>query len=173
MSIRRKNTRPRSPRIQVKITPEILAQSQVRNSSHCMIAEAIKAAVPNAKLVAVDLQTCRYTDPEKHIRYTYLTPRIAQAALVAFDQGELTENEFAFTLAGAQITRSRIGKAIKRAANGELPLNPERDNIPRRASLRSHAGGDPHVPAERIGGRPPPPSRFAKRREFGLRLLRA
>jgi hypothetical protein len=48
-----------------------------------MIAEAIKQAVPRATNVSVDLSTVRWTDPEKKLRYTYLTPRAAQIALPA------------------------------------------------------------------------------------------
>jgi hypothetical protein len=51
-----------------------------------MIAEAIKATIPKAKRVSVDLATIRYSVDDK--RLVYLTPRPAQIKLLQFDNGE-------------------------------------------------------------------------------------
>jgi hypothetical protein len=59
-----------------------------RHSQHCMIADAIKAAVPGAQYIMVDLQSIRWSDPVAKQRYTYLTPPIAQRNLLRFDQGK-------------------------------------------------------------------------------------
>jgi hypothetical protein len=59
------------------------------NSSHCAIAMAIAAAVPHARRIAVDLQTIRWTDPKRGVRYVFLTPHVAQTeVIIPFDQGE-------------------------------------------------------------------------------------
>src|SRR5688572_22178065 len=77
---------PRAPRVIVNVTQEMIDRSMVKDSSHCMIAETVRAAVPSAQYVAVDIQTIRFSDPKRRLRYTYLTPRIAQVPIVQFDQ---------------------------------------------------------------------------------------
>jgi hypothetical protein len=88
---------PRAPTLVVAVSKSQIDDSTRKDSSHCMIAEALKLSVKSAGkpitegTVSVDLQTIRYTDPERGLRYTYLTPRIAQVALVNFDQGRPVE----------------------------------------------------------------------------------
>jgi hypothetical protein len=83
--------------ITVNVTQPIIDRSEQRNSDHCMIADAIRAALPDAKAVSVDLMTIRFTDPAKRQRYIYLTPRSIQLALIHFDQGDHAE-PFTFQL---------------------------------------------------------------------------
>lgn len=71
----------------IEVTADLIEQAKRRDSSHCMIAEAIKLAIPDAKRVSVDLATIRYTD-RKGRRIVHLTPRPAQVALLMFDNGE-------------------------------------------------------------------------------------
>ena len=85
------------PRVQVAITQAHIDTAIPADSGHCMIADALREALPHVKGVAVDLQTIRFTDPKKAQRYTYLTPPIAQDYLVAFDQGQFLE-PFTFNL---------------------------------------------------------------------------
>jgi hypothetical protein len=80
-----------SPRVRLAVTEELVAGAVQGDSGHCMIAEALKAALPFAKHVSVDIQTIRFSDPSTRARYVYLTPRMAQEALVAFDAGEDVE----------------------------------------------------------------------------------
>src|SRR6266403_5193605 len=80
-----------------------------QNSSHCMIAESIKAAYPRARFISVDISTIRFTDPDKGQRYTFLTPRRAQVALVQFDQG-LKPTPFHLQLRKAHVTTIRSQK---------------------------------------------------------------
>src|SRR5258708_1139909 len=61
------------------------------NSSHGMIADAVKTCVKEANYVSVDLQTIRWTDGRSGDRLEYLTPRAAQVALVRFDAGKSIE----------------------------------------------------------------------------------
>jgi hypothetical protein len=84
-------------RVVVQVAQEHIDLATPADSSHCMIADALRAALPDAKKISVDLQTIRFTDPSKAQRFTYLTPTIAQDYLVAFDQG-LPLEPFEFVL---------------------------------------------------------------------------
>jgi hypothetical protein len=156
-----------------------------------MLAEAVKEAYPDATRVAVDLQTIRFSD-NRGRRYTYLTPRLAQVALVKFDQGSQTITPFSVKL--------RNGVATMRTPRGPVSAAKHRDaNAKRRAKRaaeRAGEGGRPSVRAgtnKRLkqesgrdetslrptGGEPPPrspvladpPIPGGRRRTFGLRAL--
>lgn len=101
-----------SPRVRVHVTQEIIDASTRRDSSHCMIADAIKAAVPEAAYVSVDLATIRFTDLNAGCRYVYLTPRHAQSALLAFDQGKKPE-PFTVQLSGAHVLMTGSARKAK------------------------------------------------------------
>lgn len=155
-----------------------------------MIAEAVKAVRPDANHVSVDLQTIRFTDAKRGMRYTYLTPRIAQIALLKFDQG-ITPTEFEFQLRGGQVTRS--GSSQKRKALNEQEGKKGQRYTPRemREKRRQAARARESLPgkavlvdrkqggnvAERVGGKTPPLQNiaddvpFTRRRAFGLRGL--
>lgn len=103
----------KSPRVNVVVTPELIEEAVRGDSGHCMIAEAVKAAVPEARHVSVDLQTIRYSLPGVHARYTFLTPRIGQTALVRFDAGEEVE-PFRMQLRNPHITAMSNRAAAER-----------------------------------------------------------
>jgi hypothetical protein len=150
-----KRKRLTSPEASVFVTQEDIDKAIPQDSSHCMIADAIKRSVPGAARVSVDLATIRWTDPEKNLRYTYLTPRLAQGPLLAFDKGERPE-PFSFNLTrAAQITRAGV---IKKGRPDELGR--------KRVQKEGTTGSVPTV----IGGRPPPVFARGARREFGLRV---
>ena len=149
----------RSPRTEIEVGQEQIDNSLKRSSSHCMIAEAIKATIPSAKYVSVDLQTIRYTDREKGIRLTYLTPRSCQVNLVKFDQG-IPPEPFKFRLQGGQVTRS---------LQKENKTGPSTNSKP---SLRTSRGGNARTVPERAGGVTPPLAHVrGTRRSFGIRGL--
>ncbi len=77
--------------LKIQVTQAIIDRAEAKDSNHCMIADAIKAARPDVKTVSVDMATIRFTDPIKRQRYVYLTPPRAQLALIEFDQGEHAE----------------------------------------------------------------------------------
>ena len=79
---------PRAPRVIIDVSQETIDDSIKRNSSHCMIAEAVHRTLPYAINISVDLQTIRFTDKQRGLRYAYLTPRYAQIAIIQYDQGE-------------------------------------------------------------------------------------
>jgi hypothetical protein len=115
-------TRPRSPQVHVVVDEERIRNSVRRDSRHCMISEAIQVAAPDLATISTDLQSIRFTDPKRRLRFAYMTPRIAQLALIDFDQGVQPE-PFSFWLRRpSTITRHHGGKskgrtdAEKRAA---------------------------------------------------------
>lgn len=148
-----------TPRLTINVTQELIDKSTVKDSSHCMIAEAVKEAFPKARHVAVDLATIRFTDPGVGLRYIYLTPRHVQEALLDFDQGVKPE-PFSLQIRAAQTLPSGTGKKGRA-----------------RLERAEESGGTPHI---RVGGKTPPigpltstsiPNRTGRRREFGLRAI--
>ncbi len=92
--------------VRADITESIIESAVPQNSSHCMIADGIKAKLPEVRQISVDLATIRFTDPRTQQRYIYLTPRAAQLKLIQFDQGEPV-TPFRFVLRGAaQVVRA-------------------------------------------------------------------
>ncbi len=152
----------RAPQAEIKITEAAICEGTEHSSSHCMIAEAIRASVPHAKYISVDLQTIRFSNMEKGERYTYLTPRAAQIALVDFDQGTIPK-PFNVMLRNGQITATGNAYNVTRRAKTKEKI---------RAVMRSPKGGSGQrqsIP-ERVGGKPPPLA-AGRRRAFGLRAL--
>ena len=150
---------PRAPQVIVEITDEVIDEAIPRDSSHCMIADALKALVPGASKVAVDLQTIRFSDLKKGLRYTYLTPRVAQVALIKFDQG-LKPEPFAFRLRGGQVTRAgRVKRETKPLSEKQMQQRKDaaskvKESLGKTQLAQRHAGSG-RIP-DRIGGQPPP-----------------
>lgn len=158
--------RPRAPRIILSSTPEIIEQAIPKDSGHCVWADALQKAVPNAKRISVDLQTIRYTDPDRGCRYTYLTPRTVQVDLVNFDQG-IKPQPVTVSLRGGQVTK---------AGTKPRSAKPGRNNppVPTKATLAPNRAVPSNV-IDRLGGATPPLAAYGhtrgRRREFGLRGL--
>lgn len=157
----------RAPKIPVIVTQHLIDESCRNHSGYCMVSEAVKQAAPWARHVASDLQTIRLTDPVKGLRYTYLTPRAAQTALILFDQGKKPP-PFTFTLRGAH-----IGTAFKRTRtpDGKVKKEPINKLGRRRLATNRQSGNDRSVPST-VGGAAMPrirSSAISTRREFGLR----
>jgi hypothetical protein len=164
MTEKNKGTRfPRSPRVRVAVTAEHVATAIPRDSGHCMIADAVRDCVPGATNVAVDIQTVRFSDPAKGLRYVYLTPQVAAAALVDFDDGTAPA-PFEFELRGAWVLR--VGGTKRRATEAERQNRKTRDKA-RLVAGQFANGTIPRV----VGGKEPPQMR--SRREFGRRAFRA
>lgn len=181
-----------SPKVHVQVTQEIIDKAQRRDSSHCMIADAVAAAVPNARYISVDLATIRFTDPNAGVRYVYLTPRSAQAALLAFDQGEPTE-PFGLRLQGAHVlatgaarqARASLVQPVFRGASktsGRVPERRDGTSPPLgplhsgRDRKRDRVGDgdqvDGNVPSsDRVGPTWRSGSGIGRRREYGLRAF--
>src|SRR5216684_6376309 len=151
---------PKAPTATVKVTQEAIDKGVRRSSSHCMFAEAVKQSILGAKRVSVDLQTIRFTDKSKSLRYVYLTPRIAQVALINYDQ-KVKPAPFTFKLRGGAVHKSSHGSHKKKSTVIRNRVSETKAKIVR---LRD-SGNVPEI----VGGKLPPSSRFARRRAFGLR----
>lgn len=73
--------------MKVKITKDCIKNAVKRDSHRCMIADAVRAAVPDARYISVDLQSIRWSNMKSGKRFTAFTPRIGQHKLLDFDQG--------------------------------------------------------------------------------------
>ncbi len=180
----------KAPVVKVEVTLEEINQATVRDSSHCMIAEAVKVAFPGAKFVSVDLQTIRFSDPNPNrpYRYIYLTPRAAQVALINFDQGIKPEPFHVLIRNGAVVPgyALRQARAAARADSKGLPTKAKATkaakaaskSLPRRKTIKNRDATkvDHYVP-DVVGGSAPPLAALAsnvakgKRRAFGIRAL--
>lgn len=163
------------PRLQVDVTAELIETSIVAHSSHCMIAEAIRAAYPTATHVSVDIATCRFSDVDKGQRYVYLTPRTAQRCIIDFDEGH-RPTPFSFLLRNAHVTRAGhanrddAARAIDREKQRERRAREKDVPIPTRQTFAVSTKSERELPV-RLGGKRPPQLHI--RREFGLRAFRA
>jgi hypothetical protein len=168
---------PLGPRVKVRVTAEIINASVRSHSGHCMIAESIKLAFPEAKKVAVDVATCRFTDPTRGLRYVYLTPRLAQDALINFDEG-LTPEPFDCLLTNAHVSRAGSSPSTKPLTAAQKKAQKKRARyqaaVPTKATLvatqSSSLPRGSKIPRV-VGGKRPP--QLSLRREFGVRRFRA
>src|SRR5215203_1022975 len=83
--------------LKISVDVDTIVNAIQADSHQCMIADAVQAQVKNAKFIMVDLQSIRFTDKERGIRYIYLTPPVAQQAILEFDKGKPVK-PFEFTL---------------------------------------------------------------------------
>jgi hypothetical protein len=158
--------------VQFEVTQQIIDTAKPRDSGHCMIADAVKAAIPGAAHVSVDLATIRFSDRKIGKRYVYLTPASAQQALVAFDQGAEI-SPFRFRMRQAQVT-DIVASAHKGRPNSlERPVRAPRATIGN--ATRSADVADKNMPVK-IGGQLPPVAVLSNARgrirQFGIRQLR-
>jgi hypothetical protein len=95
-----------SGRAEISVEQRHIDEALRANSSHCAIAMAIADAIPHAQRIAVDLQTIRWTDKKRGVRYVFLTPHVAQTeVIIPFDQGE-TCKPVTFRMKPAFVTRA-------------------------------------------------------------------
>jgi hypothetical protein len=73
---------------QLRVNAKTIRESTVADSHQCMIANTIAEQIPNAKYISVDTQSIRYTNVKTGRRHIYLTPPVAQKAILAFDAGK-------------------------------------------------------------------------------------
>jgi len=127
----------------ILVTQQNIDRATRRDSEHCMIADALREAMPDATHVSVDIITIRYSRAGR--RYIHLTPSSAQAALVDFDQADPRLAPFRFRLlAPVQVHEARTtGKREDLSATTTKPK------------------GKKGIPRKR-GGAPPPRSRLAE-----------
>lgn len=166
-----------APRLTIRVEQEHIDSALPKDSSHCMIAEAIMSTLPDARNVAVDLATIRYTDTTTGHRYIYLTPRCAQVALLEFDQGEAPQ-PFRFQVRASQVIPSGRGKKARYTPksmatppnNSEVPIVVGGQPIPRGALGSGGTGtgsGSGRAKADSVATA----RRTGKKRAFGLRSM--
>jgi hypothetical protein len=149
----------RNSRVAVRITQKEIDTAVKGNSSHCMLADAIKRSL-GGKNVSVDLQTIRWSDPKKRERYIFLTPPQAQRAILQFDEG-IAPKPFRLKLHGGQIIPMKEWsnddkKRVKRTQSRPVIVpNPD-----------GHA-------TTILGGKPTRMTHIGRRRTFGLREIRS
>jgi hypothetical protein len=155
--------------IRIEVSQANIDKSMPRDSQHCMIADALLDRVKHAKSISVDIATIRFTDKKLGKRFIFLTPLVAQQALVDFDQGK-TISPFSFNL------RTAIQVVSKRAPHSK-PSTYEKKRI----VLARNGPKSSYQPAVAIGGDVPPaaplssigPGRLTARiRRFGARNLK-
>lgn len=187
-----------TPRVKVVVTEKIINTAVTGNSSHCMIADALRVAYPQATRVSVDIQTIRFTDPVRRQRFVYLTPRNAQLAILAFDEGR-KPNAFQLTLRGGQAVAmgnkakdERAPRSPAQRAAAEANMARARDVLhgPGKGTRAKDAPAAPtFVAPKRVksagvavrpddtsrpavtGGKTPPKTTVGQRRIFGLRAI--
>lgn len=141
-----------APRLDIEVTAEDIDNAVRKSSSHCMVAEAIKRAMPHVRKVSVDLQWISFTDPSKGQRNHYLTPTPIALAIQDFDEGITPEP----VRVRANVQRIRPAGRTKRTVQD---------------------GHTPHARPIVIGGSAPVGTsskrklRLGNRREFGKRVL--
>lgn len=85
------NSLPRNyPRVNLSVTEADIATAVRGDSAHCVIADALRRQL-GATRVEVDLQLITFTDPNREVRVSFLTPEICQMHLISFDQGWTVE----------------------------------------------------------------------------------
>ena len=93
-------TRRRQPSKQITVTigaEAIAAMAVGRIPGERIIVEAIRAARPETRNIAVDLGTIRWTDPKTGQRMTFATPPAVRDALLGLARG-ITPTPFRFIL---------------------------------------------------------------------------
>ena len=119
-----------------------------------MISQAIKERYPGALFIKSDLQSIRFTDPRRKKRFVYLTPPIAQLALVKYDLGAKIK-PFEFRVdSPAQTLPMNSRKPARTEHRRKLE-----GRVRRRAKKRAKAQGAKRVRLHQ------------REREFGLGLL--
>ncbi len=134
------------PVIVIPVSSKTIENAVKADSHKCMIADAIKARIPTAQFITVDLQSIRFTDQKTRVRYKYFTPLTGQQALVNFDQGKNVK-PFALTM--------------KDGIQEHVPTETKK-----RSKRKNHS-----LPRKQRKPTRPYKSRAKKERKFGLRNL--
>jgi hypothetical protein len=101
------------PRVKFEVTKENIELACKSDSRHCMIADAVAARLPHVRNISVDMMSIRWSDPLKGWRYTYMTPKPAQGALIDFDMG-IVPQPFSFETRGGLATPMHMGSGKDR-----------------------------------------------------------
>jgi len=179
------------PNVTVNVTQEIIDNAIEANSSHCVIADSLKAALAaisshRYKNVSVDLATIRVTDKVNEKRYIYFTPQKCQRLIAQFDQGlreVITPIQFRLTKP-VQVVNAKIKsglnidgskKEMSEKHKSALAKNRKRQNkataklakIGREVDETRHNASSQY---QKVGGTPiPKMSALGNRRTYGIK----
>lgn len=176
-----------SKRHTITVTQEIIDTAIRGSSRRCMVADAIAAAIPDASQIRVDSVELRFT-LNGH-RYSWITPNIAQWAIIDFDAG-LPVEPFVFKLnhdnarrlrRHAPTTAAGRAKVAQAAAERAAAKREGRDPDPELVSVRGVEWGT--VSGGVKSSRPPAMAKARKdaglpahvrmtHRSYGIRELR-
>lgn len=174
--------------LKLQITQEIIDHAVRKDSTSCLIADALKATIPGSSRPLADLQTISVSIPERGLRYHWLTPRSGQKLLLDFDAGASIEPCVVGLHLGwttpidkgharkpqrAADRKKRRAELEDKEARGSLTDIEARSLATMRATDLRDA--QPKEPADRTQrtGRPPLGSLSnANTRRYGLRLAR-
>src|SRR5262245_42658904 len=145
---------PRGRRPLVSVTDMDIETAMPKKSGHCMVADAVKRAFPEVTNVIVDMQTIRWSDKRKGLRYTYFTPARVMAILIAWDQG-IKPKPFSFRLRGPHITTMRT-ELPKKSGKRKRKLVHKLGKRKRHASKAKRARSRAAEGETTIGGKPRP-----------------
>jgi hypothetical protein len=104
-----------SPTLEVQITQENHERAVGSASGGCLIADAIKEQYPHLSKVTVDMATIRATDRKQGVRFTWLTPPVAQHLLLGYDQGWPQATDRITLRRAVQVTRIKRNKGVAAA----------------------------------------------------------
>lgn len=142
--------------MKITVRKEQIENSRRKDSHHCMIADAIHEHVPWAKYISVDVQAIKFSDVDAKTRFIFLTPPVAQNAILRWDRG-IEIQPFSFLLVDPVIKKVR-----KRWTGNPEVLKKARTKY-EKTSRRKKV--DPMAP-RLVTKKKPKVSRF---REFGIR----
>jgi len=142
---------PQIPRQKIEVKEKDIRESCRKNANRCMIASAIRKQFPEAQSVYVDMLSIRWSDPERGLRYTYMTPKPVQNALIRFDMG-LEIKPFYFQVRSGQVSGMRIRN--KRVQLGRPRKTEKEENgaivITKFGGVPPPRGVPPHPSAQHI-----------------------
>lgn len=156
-----------TPRVKLTISDEHIDRG-INSSGHCAIAEAVKEQVPNAQRISVDVQSIRWTDKERGLRFCYLTPRIGQIIILQNDRA-IRPKPTSFWLRGATVTTAHhIDPTYKGRGNRMKAVH----KLGRKRFLDGKGQTQTEHRPGTVGGKPPMkvPKQY-QRRGWGLRAL--
>jgi len=135
----------RRSQFDIEVTEGDIEVAHVGDSFNCVVAEAIKRQIPEARKIEVDLQTIRWSDDNG--RHVFLTPFEAQGYVVAFDAGD-EMHPFWFRLKNAipALQTRAVTDAAKAAQKSRGKITRERNAVKRAEAVLA----DPDAPEEKV-----------------------
>ena len=134
-----------APSLTFYVSKRHMEEAVQHDSTKCAIKYALQEAYPDVTYADADIQRIVFTDPNLGVRYQYFTPPRARLFIMQWDEGVKNIQPF----------RVRLTNGIAFLAGWRAQRSPQAD---RRGVVYKHTGRRRIVPA--------------KRREFGMRVLR-